>query len=233
MDSAMYFPDGRFRSPTAVPGKAAIRDEHVYSAVVLAHGGSGSTKIFKNPQGQTIPSLKGSSITVAQAHQITYTEVTTNLDKAGELGSALGDAAIRAIGLTLEQVGYGLAGAVNTWGATPLEVADVASKCYFQFKNSASIQIQGPIWSFPSAGGLFGAVTSTANAVTQGILNNGAMGMSRRLKVPILVARNDSLEGVVGVAGSSSLVFSTTTGAGQASLLTCMMYVLTKSDVRG
>jgi hypothetical protein len=231
--SATYFPDGRFRSPTAVPGKAAIHDEHVYSAIVLAHGGSGQQKIFTNPQGQTIPALKGSSITVAQAHQLTYTEVTTNLNKAGELGSALGDAAIKSIGLSLEQCGIGSTGTLNTWGATQLEACDVSSKVFFQFKNSSNVEVQGPVWAFPAAGGIFGSISSTANAVTQGLVNNGALGVSRRFKVPILVARGDSLEGVVGVAGSASLVFRTTDGAGAASLLTCLMGVMTKRDVRG
>lgn len=234
MQGALYMPDGRFRSPTAVPGKADVRDDHVYSAIVLAHGGTGQQKIFTNPQGQSIPALKGAAITVAQTHQLTYTEVTTNLTQAGQLGSAIGDASIRAIGISLEQAGSipGAGGTLNAWGATQLEATDVASKVFFQFKIASKIQIQGPIWAFPAAGAIFGSMSTTSNDLTRSLVSNGANGLPRKLRLPILVARTDTLEGVVGVAGASSLVFSTTTGAGQATLLTVMLYALVKGDVR-
>lgn len=233
MQGSIMFPDARGRSATAVAGKADVHDDHIYSAIVLAHGGTGQQKIFTNPQGQSIPSLKGAAITVAQAHQITYTEVTTNLTQAGQLGSAIGDISVRAIGISLEQAGQNpSAGTLNAWGATSFEALDVASKVFFQFKVSSKIQIQGPTWSFPAAGGVFGVIATTANNVTQSLVTNGPNGLPRRLKLPILIARTDNLEGVVGVAGSASLVFSTTTGAGQASLLTVMLHALTKGDVR-
>lgn len=233
MQGAMYMPDGRFRSPTAVPGKADVRDDHVYSSIVLAHGGTGQQKIFTNPQGQAIPTLKGAAITVAQVHQLTYTEITTNLTQAGQLGSAVGDASIRAIGISIEQAGYNpVGGAVNAWGATQMEAADIASKVFFQFKIASKVQIMGPVWAFPAAGGVFGSMATTANNVTQGLVANGPNGLPRKLKLPILVARTDTLEGVVGVAGAASLAFSTTTGAGQASLLTVMLFALVKGDVR-
>src|SRR5258706_10457620 len=120
MQGRLLLPDGRFRSPTAVAGKADMRDENIYSAVILAHGGAGQQRIFTIPMGQTIPTLVGSSITVAQNHQKTYAEPTTNLTKAGELGSAIGDASIRSIGLTLEAAPLGVDGTVSAWGATPL-----------------------------------------------------------------------------------------------------------------
>lgn len=230
MNGDMLFPDARGRSSTAVPGKAAVRDDHVYSAIVLAHGGTGQQKIFTNPQGQSIPSLKGSSITVAQVHQLTYTEITTNLTQAGQLGNAIGDAAIRAIGISIEQAGFNnSSGAINAWGATQLEVTDIASKVFFQFKNSSSIQTQGPVWAYPAAGAIYGNSVVTASSLAA----NGPNGLPRKLRLPILVSRTDNLEGVVGVAGSASLVFGVTSGAGQATLLTCMMHVLVKADVRG
>src|ERR1700682_3618374 len=100
MQPRLIVPDARFRSPTAVAGKSDFRDEHVYSAIVVAHGGEGIQKVFTLPQGQAIPELKGSAITAtANAHQLTFTEATTNMNKAGELGSAIGDASIRAIGV--------------------------------------------------------------------------------------------------------------------------------------
>ena len=232
MRGSLYMPDGRFRSPTAVPGKADVRDDHVYSAIVLAHGGTGLQKIFTNPQGQSIPTLKGSSITPTATHQLTYTEVTTNLTKAGELGSSIGDASIRAIGLSLEQAYVGPTGTVSTYGATNQEACEVASKVFFQFKIAGKTQIQGPTWAFPAAGGVFGSLATTANAVTQGLVVYGPNGLPRRLKLPILVARNDTIEGVIAVAGASSLTFSVASGVGQSTLLTVMLFALVKGDVR-
>jgi len=229
MQGQLYMPDGRFRSSTAVAGKADVRDENLFSAIVLAHGGQGQQTIFTNPRGQPIPALKGSAITVAQAHQTTYTEVTTVMTKAGEFGSGIGDVSIRAIGATLEVAPQNPTdNSISAWGATLLEAADVASKVFLQFKIAGKKQIEGPIWSFPAAGGVYGANVMTAGS----LVANGPNALPRKLKLPILVARNDTVECVVGVAGAASLVFRTTTGAGAASLLTVMLHSLVKGDVR-
>lgn len=220
-----FFPDARFRSPTAIAGQSDYRDENVFSSLVLAHGGGGQQKTFTVPQGQTIPALKGSAITVAQAHQLAYTEQTTNLTQAGQLGASIGDASVRAIGLMLEQAPVDTAGNIQAWGATQLESMDVASKVFFQFKVAGKVQIQGPTTLFPAPGGVFGFTTSTATA----ILTNGPMGVPRKLRMQIPVARTDNLEGVIGVAGSATLAFRTTTGAGAASLL----WVVLAANVRG
>lgn len=225
-----FFPDTRLRSSTATGGQSDFRDENIYSAIVLAHGGGGQQKAFTVPQGQSIPSLKGSSITVAQAHQLSYTELTTNLTQAGQLGAAIGDASIRTIGLTLEQAGTSAdgVGTINAWGATELEFKDVQSKVFFQFKVAGKVQIQGPTTLFPSQGGIFGYTTFSGSAV----LNNGSMGVPRKLRMQIPVSRTDNLEGVIGVAASSTLVFRTTTGAGAASLLWCVLSANIRGDVR-
>lgn len=229
---SMMLPDSRFRSPTAVADKADVRDENIFSAVVLAHGGAGVQKTFTVPQGQAIPSLKGSTITLAQAHHLLFTEATTNLTKAGEMGSSIGDASVRAIGLRLEQAPVLTTGAYDTYGASLQDAADVAAKVYFQFKVAGKKQIEGGVPAFPAMGGLFGVVSTTANAATLGLVTNGALGVGRKLKLPILIARNDTLEGVVGVAGSASLAFRTTTGAGAESLLYVELLALVKGDVR-
>jgi hypothetical protein len=111
-------------------------------------------------------------------------------------------------------------------GRHQFEACDIASKVYFEFKNASKTQIKGPVWAFPSAGGIYGSIASTANDVTQSIVNNGAMGMSRKLRLPILVARSDNLEATIGIAGSASLVFRTADGAGAATLVTVMLGVL-------
>jgi hypothetical protein len=223
-----FFPDSRLRSATASSSQSDYRDENIFSSIVLAHGGGGQQKTFTVPQGQTIPALKGSTITVAQAHQVAYTEQTTNLTQAGQLGASIGDASIRAIGLMLEQAPVDTSGNIQAWGATQLESMDVASKVFFQFKVAGKVQIQGPTTLFPAPGGIFGFTTSTVTAV----LTNGPMGVPRKLRMQIPVARTDNLEGVIGVAGSATLAFRTTTGAGAASLLWVVLAANVRGDVR-
>lgn len=230
---SMYFPDGRFRSPTAVPGKADVRDDNLYSAITVAHGGTGQQKIFTNPQGQAIPTLKGAAITIAQAHQITYSEITTPLTQAGQLGSALGDASIKAIGIAIEQAAMTPAGAINAFGATQYEACDISSKVFFQFKLASKVQAMGPIWAYPAPGAIYtGGMGATISGQAFAVATNGPNALPRKLKLPILISRTDALEGVVGVASGASLAFSTTTGAGQATLLTVMFHALIKGDVR-
>lgn len=229
----LLLPDARFRSPTAVEGKADMRDENIFSSIILGHGGAGQQKAFTVPQGQAIPRLVGSGIAPTAAHLLTHSELTTNLTKAGEAGSALGDFSIRAIGINFENA-YVTAstGALNTYGMGQQEVNDTLSKTFFQLKIAGKKQIEGATFMFPASGGAYGAVTTTGNATTVSQVNNGWPGALRRLKLPILVARTDTIEGVFGVAGSSSLVYSVTSGVGQSSLVWFNLYSLVKGDVR-
>jgi hypothetical protein len=230
----MLLPDPRFRSPTAVDGKSDFRDDNIYSSILLQHGGAGQQKVFTIPQGQAIPALRGAGIAAStNAWQTTYTETTTNLSKAGELGSGIGDAAIRSIGISLETAAVTAStGAARAWGATQFEVSDVLSKCFFQLKVASKTQITGPIFTFPSAGGSFGSISTTGNAATAGVVSNGWPGSYKRLKIPVPVARNDTLEGVFGVAGGSSLAFSVTSADGQPSLLWVVLTANVAGDVR-
>lgn len=234
MQPAMLVPSPVFRSPTAVGGKSDFRDDYVYSALCLQNGGAGQTSLFTIPQGQTIPSLKGSGITAtANGHQTTYTESTTNITQAGQLGSGIGDGAIRGIGISLEQAAFTAStGAARAFGATQFEVADVLAKCFFQLKVANKPQIGAPVFGFPGAGGSMGSLSTTGNATTVGIANNGWLGMLRRLKVPIPVARNDVLQGVFGVAGGAALAFSVTGSDGQPSLAWVLLTVNVAGDVR-
>jgi len=229
----MLLPDARFRSPTAVEGKADMRDENVFSAIVLGHGGAGQQKVFTVPQGQAIPRLVGAGIVPTAAHQLTYCELTTNLTKAGELGSSLGDAAIRGIGITIEQGAYASSNVVRAeFGATQFEISDILSKTFFQLKIAGKKQIEGATFMFPGVGGQFGSIGGGAVAAVSSITTNGWPGALRRLKLPILIARTDTLEGVVGVAAGSALAFSQTTGTGQCSLVWYCLHVALKGDVR-
>lgn len=227
--SKLLLPDARFRSPTAVEGKADMRDENIYSAVVVGHGGAGQIKVFTVPQGQAIPRL--GTVGAPAPHQAVFTELTTNLTKAGELGSSIGDASIRNIGITFENAAYDAAGAPRNFGMTQFEVNDVLSKTFFQLKIAGKLQIQGATHMFPASGGAFGSVSTTEAAVTVSQVTNGWPGALRRLKLPILVARTDTVEGVFGVAGGASLEFSNPTN-GQNSLIWFNLHALVKGDVR-
>lgn len=225
----MLLPDASFRSPTAVPGKSDMRDENIYSAVVASHAASGQTNVFTVPKGQTIPVL-GSG--VAAAHQSKYTELTTNISQAGQLGAAIGDASLRKIGINIESGYYDASGVLNTYGAGQQEMNEILAKCFFQLRIAGKLQIQGPVSFFPGSGGVFGSISTTESAVTASALGNGWPGSMRGLKLPILVGRTDTVEGTFGVAGGASLAFSVTSGAYQPCLVWFNLHALVKGDAR-
>lgn len=230
----VLLPDSSQRSPTAVRGKSDMRDDNVYSAICLQHGGQGQQSIFTNPRGQPIPFLRGGSNTVAtSAHQVTYTEQTTNISQAGQLGAAIGDASFVGFGATIENAYYtSSTGALNAYGAGQQEVSEILNKVFFQMKTAGKKQIEGPLFLFPTPGGQTGSIATTANAATVATSNNGQPGNIRRLKLPILVARQDTLEGIVGVAGGDSLTFSVTTTVGQPTLVWITIRALVAGDAR-
>lgn len=225
-----FFPAAR-RSATAVAGKSDIRNENIYSAVVLAHGGSGRAKLFTVPQGGAIPELRGGVTATANAHQTFYTELTTNLEKAGELGSAIGDAALMSMGITIEAAAYTAAtGAQRAFGAGQFEVSDILSKCVAEMKVGGKRQIIGPVWSFPSLGGMTGSISTTANAATVAIPGNGQYGSGRKFTgAPVMVARDDVFLVEFSIGGSASLAFSVTNADGQP----CLVWVNLHSQVAG
>jgi hypothetical protein len=231
--TAALFPDARFRSPTAVSGQSDLRDENVYSSFVAQHSGNGVQNIFVAPSGQSIPTIGGTSSSPAQVHQQKYSDLTTNLAKAGELGSALGDAQVRAIGVTLENAAYTPAtGVSRIFGATQFEVADILSKTAFEFKIGGKRQVIGALNMFPAYGGAVGTISTTGSGATAGIANNGFVGMLRRLKIPIMVARNDQIQGVVSLGNGASYAFSNTAADGQPVLVWVNLHCSIKGDVR-
>lgn len=222
----MYFPDASFRSPTAVPGKSDMRDENVYSAAVCTYGGSGNTTVFTVARGQTIPKLGSGA---AAAHQSTYTELTTNISQNGQLGSALGEASFRAIGITIESGWYDASGVLNTYGAGQREVNEILGKTFFQLRVGGKLQVQGPALFFPATGAAFGSISTTESAVTVAAMNNGWPGPGRRLKLPVLVGRTDTIEGTYGVTGGATLSFSADP---QPCLVWFNIHALIKGDTR-
>lgn len=222
----LLFPDASLRSPTAVPGRSDMRDENIYSSLVLTNAGTGNTTVFSVPRGQAIPKI--GALAVA-AHQATYTELTTNISQAGQFGSALGDVSLRGIGINIEQAWVVAAtGVINTFGAGQREMCEISSKCFFQLRIGGKLQIQGPVTYFPASGALAGSLASTANAMTVGLLNNGIPGTMRRLKIPVLVARTDTVEGTFGVGGGATLSFT----GDQPTLVWVNCHALIKGDAR-
>ncbi len=229
----MLFPDPRLRSPTAVPGKSGGRDENIYSAIVVGYGGAGTQKLFTVPEGQAIPRLVGSGIAPTAQHLLNHTKLTTNLGKAGEVGSAIGELSIRSIGMGFEGGYYTAAtGALNTYGFGQQEVSEVMAKTFLIFRISGTKQIEGPTSFFPTPGSVFGSVSQTANASNVAFVNNGMPGSGRRLKVYLPAARTDQLEVEYGTAGGVTLTFSVTTGVGQCSLVWCNLWCGVMADAR-
>lgn len=231
----LLFPDASLRSPTAVAGRSDLRDENVVSAAVVQHGGAGTIQLFTVSRGQPIPTLAGSGITAPTAGHLTkYSELTTSITQNGQLGSALGEGSVRAIGIDIENA-YVTAstGALNTsYGAGQQEVSEILNKCWFRLSIGGKKQIECGVRHLPAAGGQFGAISSTANATTVSVTGNGYPGSMRRLKIPILIARTDTVVGDLGVAGGDSLVFSTTTGTGQPTLVWVVLATALKGDAR-
>jgi hypothetical protein len=109
-------------------------------------------------------------------------------------------------------------------------MADIAAKTAFELRIGGKRQILGATFMFPSLGALQGAVATTASGTTASIASLG--GAHRRLKVPVPVARNDTLEGVFSVGTGAALAFSTTTGEGQPCLVWVHLLATVKGDVR-
>jgi len=228
------------RSATAASGISDIRDENLYSAVLLQNGGAGPISFFTVPKGQAIPALKGagSAVTTNQ-WQLLHGDHTTNFEKAGELGDGIGDAGIRGITLHLEAASFApAAGAVPTltaYGATNTEIADMQRKTSFELKVSKKPMFKSPFFAFPTVGGVVGALAqngTAASTVVNDISTNGNPGSIRRLVRAIMASRRDTLEGVLTVAGGSSLLFRDATGAGTPSLCWCVLPSNIRGDVR-
>ena len=232
--AAALIPDARFRSSTAMPGQSDMRDENVYSSVVLQNTGVGPQTIFTAPIGQTIPTLGGATAPL-QTWQQKYSLGTTNITKAGELGNALGDASVRAIGMMLEPAAITLnTGVPRAYGATQFELSDITSKLAFEFKVGGKRQNSGGIHMYPSYGGPTGGISTTGNAATASVVTNGSAGSMRRLKFPILIARVDQLEAIFSTNNGSSLAFNSVSAAsdGQPCLLWVNLHSSLAGDVR-
>jgi hypothetical protein len=228
-------------SATAAKGKVSIIHDVIFSSIVVAYGGSSQQKLFTVPQGQSILAMKGSTMTITEAHQTTHTEMTTSQEKAGELGTGIGDVSVRGISVVFEAAPplYDSTnkGSFATYGATPQEVAEALSKMYMQFKIGGVIASQGPLWVFPQFNGFSGgmSISSTKNDAVKvtGFGSNGPMAGWPRKRIPLQIARNDTIAAVVNTANGASLVHSVSSTPGQPYLLYCCLDSLIRGDVRG
>jgi hypothetical protein len=228
--AGFLFP-GAQRPTTALSGVGDVHDDNVYSALLVAHGGIGTVKTFVSGQGSPIPALTGTAITAANlpAHYLNYTPTTTIIEQSGQLGNSVGDATIRAIGVTLDLAAYSAAGVQRVFGATMFEVKDVLSKCRLEIKVSNKRRIVGPIWAFPQTGGASGFSVLTNESVPSNGFPTG-----RKMKSPIEIARSDVIVGEF--SADAALAFSdvsfATTHVGQATLVWVNMIGTMRSDVR-
>jgi hypothetical protein len=231
----VLFPS-RQPSPTSAEGQVDYRSEHIYSAGVFAHGASSVLSTFLTAKGQAIPEQKGAAVTATTAaHQMQYSDTTTNVVQSGQMGSTIGEASITDIGITFEQAGFtpsgASAGAQLTYGAGAQEFSELAFKTSLELKIGNKPQIKGPSFLFPALGGISGAVSNTGTATCVAFLSNGVGG--RALDFPLPLSRTDTIEGVLGVtAPNASLTFSVTTGIGQPVLAWVGLKVITAADVR-
>lgn len=229
-------------SPTAVAGKAAVRSDYIYSALTLAYGAAGTTPIFLGAQGQPIPELKGTTITAtANPHQQTYTDLTTPYVQSGQLGGNIGDVAVNAWGVDIEQQPFSTAGAPSTngassslYGAGPNEMPEILNKCSLSLTIGNAPTGKGPLRLFPAFGGVVGSVSQTGNLTNVVYLTNGVPGRGRQLDIPIPIGRNDTLRCDIGVAAANaSLVFSVASSYGQPTLVWVTAPVIVGADIRG
>lgn len=235
MDATFLTPNTP-QTATAVPGMKSGRSDMIYSAVVLANGGNGPVKAFTVPGGQPIPKLSGQATAPIQVWQQIHDDHSTNLKQAGVLGDGLGDAAVHTIAIDVENAAFVMTtGVARTFGATQFEIADITSKCSFLFKLKGVEQTKGAFEYFPGLGGLTGAIaaatTATTTTIVPSIASNGVPGLGNRYDAPILVAANNSIEGVIQTGNGAALAFSSAASDGQPCLVRICLKAWTNLDV--
>lgn len=231
--SSGFIPAGA-RSATAASGLSDFQDQTLYSSIVVQNDGGGNQKAFTVPQGQNIPRLSGgASLAPLQPWQQTHTKLTTIIEKAGELGKGIGDAAIRGLSLHVEQATLTAAGVLSTYGATQVELADLSSKVSFELRVSKKPMYSSPLFALPTMGGVFGSLAgSAALPNVNGLVTIGRPGSIRRLIRHIMCERSDTLEAEFEVAANSQLAFRSAASDGIPCLLWALLPASIRNDVR-
>ena len=233
--------DPQGRSPTAASGFSDWREDILYSSLVMQSGGTADQKLFTAGLGSAILAMRGAGITAsAQAHHANHSPLTTSLLKPNEVAVSGLQADVRVTGISiqLESAGMTQLGVYAQYGATPLEVAEVVAKTWYNFSVGGKIMQQGSLSMFPGAGGVSGSVgisqtTNNSTNVVGFAANGNALLGGRRLKDrPIPIGRTDPILGTVAVANGAALVFSRANTDGQPFLLTNILGVRARADVR-
>jgi hypothetical protein len=222
-------------SPLAVPGKTKILDDHLWSSIVLQHGGQGQAKLFTNPEGTDIYKVHGSSITAStQAHHDKHGQHSTNLSQSGQLGNEIGDVTIKKLGIFYEQAGHTAAGAYKAYGFTPSDIADILAKCTIVIKVGGAEYGKGPVGLYGQLSGVIASISTTETGQTLGFGSSGPIGMGRSVsQVPIQATQTDLLKVEFNVANGASLDFYTTSGEGQPGLFRLEAHIVSSGEVRG
>ena len=226
-------PGTRYRAAANPSGQGDVIDQSIYGAIVVAHGGGVSaTKAFTKAIGDPINVMAAlTGIAPTETHHTQHDLHSTNLTKQGEVG-AIGDAAIRNIALDIEQAAPLASGAFSTYGMTPADVVEFMTKIYCKFMVAGLVKHQGSVKHYPCSNGAAGAVAlgTTASTTTKvsGLVNNGPMG-GRRIKVPLQVGAGETIAMEFTGGHSAALVFSVTSGVGQASLVTTVLSAFTRA----
>lgn len=109
-----------------------VKNYEVYSSLLIGHSAKGAVRIFTVPQGQPIQRLGDASPRLFPTH----TPFTTNLWKAGQLGSGLGDFTLHKIRLDFVS-------------ARLMDVQTFLNNASYLLRVSAKIQAEGAVRDLP------------------------------------------------------------------------------------
>ncbi len=213
-----------------------VRDDLLYSAACLQYGGNGTVQLFNQGIGGTVQAIRQATVITAptNAYQLTFSRAYTNLQQAGVLGTVIGNVAIYAIGLDLEQAGIvPTTGVLTATGATQYEHADVAAKLAFVLKIGTTKEASsGPFGSYPALAAVYGSVGTSNSGNTASIASNGMPnGQGRTVGQFIKVTHNQTVSGEGQIANQTTLVFRDSTGVGAATMLRCICRCASGMDV--
>ncbi len=213
-----------------------IRDDLLYSAACLQYGGNGTVQLFNQGIGGSVQAIRQSTVITAptQAYQTTFSRAYTNLQQAGVLGTVIGNVAIYAIGLDLEQAGIvPTTGVLTATGATQYEHADVAAKAAFVLKiGTTKDASSGPFSSYPTLASVYGSVATSNSGNTSSVASNGLPnGNGRSVSSYIKVTHNQTVSGEIQIANQATLVFRDSTGVGAATMARCICRCAAGMDV--
>ena len=175
-------------------------DRLVWSSVLVGPGGARQQKLFTIPQGQAMARLIGSAYRPPDGFFETYDQAATNLYRAGELGSDIGDVAIHKLSADF------IAPPVLPTGCTTITGASFSERVFLR----ARPQLPQPArdhaaedWEVLKQN-LMVTFRVAGRRHWEGPLSMLA-GDGLKLRLPILVASFDTIEATLEVPASAAL----------------------------